>query len=165
MRLIADIDILRHHASVGPVASDPTVWRALEEAAPAAMQRVDQARAKVRRHVWAPLARPGPASRVAGTDLGETIVMDIDATMVTVHSEKEQAAGTFKGDLGSIRSACGATTPASRWRSCCGPGNAGSVRHEVARDEWTHRLEVRRCRRCSSGPVSRARPRPDVRRR
>jgi hypothetical protein len=29
------------------------------------------------------------------------------------------------------------------WRKNGPTGNAGSVRHEVARDEWTHRLEVR----------------------
>ena len=37
---------------------------------------------------------------VAGTDLDETIVLDVDATLVTAHSEKESAAATFKGGFG-----------------------------------------------------------------
>ena len=50
---IADIDTLRHQtACSGPVASPPTVWRALDEASPAVLKRVEQARARVRRHVW-----------------------------------------------------------------------------------------------------------------
>jgi len=49
---IADIDVLRHQAQVlGPVASPATVWRALDELTPAALKRIDKARARVRRHV------------------------------------------------------------------------------------------------------------------
>ncbi len=67
---IADIDVLRHQDQVlGPVASAPTVWRALDELTPASLKRIETARARVRRHVWAQL--PGlPASNVADTDLG-----------------------------------------------------------------------------------------------
>src|SRR4029453_3777253 len=53
---IADIDVLRHQRQVlGPVASAPTVWLTLDELTPAMMRRVEQARATVRRHVWAKL--------------------------------------------------------------------------------------------------------------
>ena len=46
---IADIDTLRHQEQVlGAVASPPTVWRALDELTPAALGRVEQARAKTR---------------------------------------------------------------------------------------------------------------------
>jgi hypothetical protein len=41
-----------------------------------------------------------PASKVKGTDLGEVIVLDVDATIVVAHSENEQAAPTFKGTFG-----------------------------------------------------------------
>jgi hypothetical protein len=92
---ISDIDTLRHQAPLlGHVASAPTVWRSLNEASPAALARVEKARAKVRRHVWNLLSQP-PASKVAGIDLGEVVVLDVDATLVTAHSEKEQAAATF----------------------------------------------------------------------
>ena len=97
---IADIDTLRHHDGVlGLVASAPTVWRTLDEATPAALGRIEKVRAKVRRHVWGLLSRP-PVSTVAGTDLGEVIVLDVDATLVSAHSEKEQARATFKGGFG-----------------------------------------------------------------
>jgi Transposase DDE domain group 1 len=98
---IADIDVLRHQAQVlGPVASAPTVWRALDEATPARLRKIDVARARVRRHVWAQLPDGVPASKVAGTDLGEVVVLDVDATIVVAHSEKEHAAPTFKGTFG-----------------------------------------------------------------
>ena len=94
---------LRHQRQVlGPVASAPTVWRTLDELTLAAVRRVEKTRAKVRRHVWAQLSAGGglPPSRVGGTDLGETVVLDVDATLGTVHSEKEAAAPTFKGGFG-----------------------------------------------------------------
>ncbi|MBA2560182.1 MAG: transposase, partial [Propionibacteriales bacterium] len=71
---IADIDVLRHQAGVlGPVASAPTVWRTLDEVTPGRLKKIESARARVRRHVWAQIVeRRGaiPASRVAGTELG-----------------------------------------------------------------------------------------------
>ena len=101
---IADIDVLRHQAPVlGPVASAPTVWRALDEITPAQTKKIGAARARTRRHVWALLAASEggiPASKVAGTDLGKTVVLDVDATIVVAHSEKEQASGTFKKTFG-----------------------------------------------------------------
>ncbi len=97
---IADIDVLRHQSSVlGPVASAPTVWRALDELTPAAMKRIEKARARTRRHGWAQLPAL-PASKVADTDLGDLVVLDVDATLVTAHSEKENAAATFKRGFG-----------------------------------------------------------------
>jgi hypothetical protein len=97
---IGDINVLRHQSQVlGPVASAPTVWRALDELTPAALKRIEVARARVRRHVWAQLAKL-PTSQVADTDLGGVVVLDVDATLVTSHSEKEHAAPTFKGGFG-----------------------------------------------------------------
>ena len=102
---IGDINVLRHQDQVlGPVASAPTVWRSLDELTPAALKRIEVARAKVRRYVWAQLPTL-PASQVADTDLGGVVVLDVDATLVTAHSEKGQAAPTR---------AVSATT---RWRS------------------------------------------------
>ena len=98
---IADIDVLRHQASVlGPVASPPTVWRSLDEVTPGRLKKIATARARTRRHVWAQLPHGVPASRVAGTDLGATVVLDVDATIVIAHSEKELAAPTFKRTFG-----------------------------------------------------------------
>jgi hypothetical protein len=98
---IADIDTLRHQVGLlGPVASPPTVWRTLGEATSAALRRIERARAKVRRRVWGLLPYGLPASRVAGTDLGQTVVLDADSTLVVAHSDKEQAAATYKGGFG-----------------------------------------------------------------
>lgn len=98
---ISDIDVLRHQSSVlGPVASAPTVWRTLDEITPGRLKKIAVARAKTRRHVWAQLPGGLPASRVAGTDLGDTVVLDVDATIVVTHSEKEQASPTFKKTFG-----------------------------------------------------------------
>jgi hypothetical protein len=100
---IADIDTLRHQDQVlGPVASAPTVWRALAELTPARRARVEQARAKTRASVWArlPDGRP-PASTVAGQRLPrDLVVLDVDATIVVAHSEKEHATPTFKRTFG-----------------------------------------------------------------
>ncbi len=97
---IADIDVLRHQSSVlGSVASPPTVWRALDELTPATLKRIEKARARTRRHVWAQLDRL-PASKVADIDLSDVVVLDVDATLVTAHSEKENAAATFKRGFG-----------------------------------------------------------------
>jgi len=40
-----------------------------------------------------------PASQVADTDLGEVVVLDVDATLVTSHSEKEHAHTDVQGRL------------------------------------------------------------------
>jgi hypothetical protein len=123
---IADIDSLRHQAGVlGAVASAPTVWRTLAEATPATLSRVEQARARVRRHVWTLLCQL-PASKVADADLGETVVLDVDATLVTAHSEKEQARATFKGGFGFHPLGVWCDNTTELLAITLRPGNAGS---------------------------------------
>ncbi|PIE26343.1 MAG: IS1380 family transposase, partial [Micrococcales bacterium] len=80
---ISDIDVLRHQAGVlGPVASPPTVWRTLDEVTTGRLKKIAAARARVRRHVWGQLPGGVPASKVAGTDLGDVVVLEVDATVV-----------------------------------------------------------------------------------
>jgi len=124
---IADIDVLRHQSPLlGSVASAPTVWRTLAALSTARRGRIDAARARVRRHVWSLLPDGLPASRVADTDLGDVVVLDVDATIVIAQSEKESATPTFKGSFGfhPIGVWCDNTTEllAARLR----PGNAGA---------------------------------------
>jgi hypothetical protein len=70
---IADIDTLRHQDQVlGPVASPPTVWRALAELTPARLRRVEKARAKTRAAVWAQL----PGRRSSRCSFFEAVVED-----------------------------------------------------------------------------------------
>jgi hypothetical protein len=91
----------------------------LEEIGPDQRDRIAAARAKVRAHVWGLIAaRHGgiPPSRVADRDLGETIVIRMDATIQIAHSDKQQAAGTFKGTWGhhSLTVWCDNTSAAPR---------------------------------------------------
>ena len=102
-----------------------SVWRALNELTPAALRRVERARAKVRRHVWAQLPTL-PASQVADTDLGGVVVLDVDATLVTAHSEKSQAAPTFKGGFGYHPLAVWCDNTQEMLAVVMRPGNAGS---------------------------------------
>ncbi|WP_460826349.1 transposase [Nostocoides australiense] len=125
---IADIATLRHQEQVlGPVASPATVWRTLDELAETPAKRVAAARAKARARVWGLLPGGLPAARVADTRLPTNlVVLDVDATIMIAHSEKEQAARTFKKTFGyhPIGVWCDNTGEllAARLR----PGNAGS---------------------------------------
>jgi len=98
---LADVGVLRAEPGVyGLVASDPTVSRtvaALAADAPAALAAIDTARAAARARVWALAGEHAPDH---DTDAGAPLVIDIDATLVTSHSEKEHAAPTFKKGFG-----------------------------------------------------------------
>jgi hypothetical protein len=98
---LADIGLLRAEPGVyGRVASDPTVSRtvdALAADAPAALKAIDAARAAARSRVWALAGEHAPDHAV---DAAAPLVIDIDATLVTAHSEKESAAPTFKRGFG-----------------------------------------------------------------
>jgi Transposase DDE domain group 1 len=98
---IADIDVLRHQREMfGPVASDTTVWRALDEIGAAGLRRIAQARAKVRARMWKLSGGPPPAL-AASRDIGAgIIVLDIDSTIVVAHSDKDGAAPTYKHTFG-----------------------------------------------------------------
>lgn len=93
----ADIAVIRAQPDVfGPVASDPTVSRlvsALAADVDAATAAIRSARAAARERVWA-RRRPVPGRP------GSHVIIDLDATLVTAHSEKEQAAPTFKRGFG-----------------------------------------------------------------
>jgi hypothetical protein len=129
-RVLSDLAALRDQAELyGPVASDPTAWRTLEAIGERERQHIAAARAKTRRRVWAlSTARLGriPPSKVADVDLGKTIVIRLDATIQIAHSDKEGAAGTFKGTYGHhpLGAWCDNTREALALR--LRPGNAGS---------------------------------------
>jgi hypothetical protein len=95
---LADVAVLRAQPELfGPVASDPVVSRlvaALAADAPAAVRAIGAARATARARAW---ALAGDAAPGAG---GGLVTVDIDATIVTSCSEKEQAAATWKKTFG-----------------------------------------------------------------
>jgi hypothetical protein len=99
-RVLSDLAMLRDQGQLyGPVASDPTLWRALDDIGDPQRRKIARARAATREHVWSLIVkRHGriPASRVADRDLGRTIVLRMDASLVIAHSDKQLAAGTYK---------------------------------------------------------------------
>src|SRR5699024_6251683 len=98
---LADVAVLREQPAVfGPVASDPTVSRtinALAQSPQRALRAIDHATAAARSAAW---SLAGAAAPDHGADAGSPLVIDIDATLVTAHSEKEQAAPTYKKGFG-----------------------------------------------------------------
>ena len=92
---LADVAVLRAQPQLfGPVASDPTVSRliaTLAGDAPAALEALRAARAVARERVWElqpPVGDEGP------------VVVDLDATIVLAHSDKEGATATWKRTFG-----------------------------------------------------------------
>lgn len=75
----------------GPVASMPTTWRLLERIDTAHLARVRLSRATARERAWDAGAAPKPGSQLC---------LDFDATITIAHSEKEDAAPTWKHTFG-----------------------------------------------------------------
>jgi hypothetical protein len=103
---ISDLAVLREQPELfGPVACTATAWRTLQAVAARGAQGLAglyAARAAARERAWlarAELGRPVPPVRAGGRSW-KGLVIDIDATLVTAHSEKESAAATFKGGFG-----------------------------------------------------------------
>jgi hypothetical protein len=98
---LADLAQLRAAPQLfGPVASDPTVSRLVDTLAadaPAALAAIAAARAAARARAWALAAEHAPGH---GAKASAPLVIDVDATLVTAHSEKEAAAPTFKRGFG-----------------------------------------------------------------
>ena len=125
---LADVAVLRAQPQLcGPVASDPVISRlvsALAADAPRALRAIRTARAAARQRAWA-LA----GDRAPGAD-GDLIPVDIDATIVLAHSEKEKAAPTWKKTYGFHPLAAfadhGAGAGGEPLAIMLRPGNAGS---------------------------------------
>jgi Transposase DDE domain group 1 len=100
---ISDLAVLRDQPGLfGTVASTATAWRVLDGIDERALTRVRTARAVARERAWLLRAEAGrdlPASSAGGWDW-PGLVLDIDATVVEAHSEKQGAAAHFKGGFG-----------------------------------------------------------------
>ncbi len=98
---LADIAVLREQPRLfGRVASDPTVSRTIDTLAAdaqEALKAIDAARAAARARVW---QLAGDRSPEHEASVGKPVVIDVDATLISAHSEKEQAAPTFKRGFG-----------------------------------------------------------------
>ena len=112
---ISDVAVLRDQPDLfGPVASHPTVWRTLAAVDEAALERIKTARAQARAKAWAAGADPG------------FYVIDIDATLVGAHSDKEQAAPTWKRGFGFHPLLAYLDATGEALAGVLRPGNAGS---------------------------------------
>ena len=112
---ISDLATLRDQPDLfGEVASHPTVWRTLAAIDDAALERIKQARAEARAAAWAAGADPG------------FYVIDIDATLVNAHSDKQLAAPTWKRGFGFHPLLAYLDATGEALAGLLRPGNAGS---------------------------------------
>src|SRR3954469_9655728 len=88
---VADLGAVRdQQALFGLVASDSTAFRVIDRIAadPVLLGALRAAHARARERFWTLHGAP------------ERLTIDVDATLITAHSEKEQAAGNYKGGYG-----------------------------------------------------------------
>ena len=89
---LSDLAVLRGQPELfGPVASTPTAWRMIEQVAcdPDGLAGLRAGRAHARAAAWR-----------AGAHADGLLVVDVDGTLVDAHSDKQGAAGTYKGGFG-----------------------------------------------------------------
>lgn len=112
---LCDLGALRDQPTLfGPVASDSTAFRLIETLDETRVKQIHQARAEVRARVW------------EASSHSERVILDIDATLVTAHSEKEGAAGNYKGGFGFHPLLCFEARTGEALAGILRPGNAGS---------------------------------------
>lgn len=97
----ADLAVVRAQPDLfGSVASDPTVSRliaALAADVDASLPAIRAARAQARATAW---SRRRPLAGRPGSRTGGQVIIDLDSTLVTAHSDKELAQPTHKRTFG-----------------------------------------------------------------
>jgi hypothetical protein len=131
---ISDLAVLRDQPALfGEVASHATAWRTLDAVDDTALERIKTARAEARAVAWAMGADPG------------AYVIDIDATLVGSHSDKEGAAPTYKRGFGFHPLCSYLDATGEALAGLLRPGNAGSgtaADHVVVLDDSLDQLPV-----------------------
>jgi len=98
---LSDSSVLRDEPALyGSVASNPTITRLIRTLAADADQSlaaINTARAAARARVWELSGAQAPNHC---SDAQSPLIVDIDATLVTAHSEKEHASPTYKKGFG-----------------------------------------------------------------
>jgi hypothetical protein len=98
---LADAAVVRGEPGVyGPVASNPVISRLvalLGQDDGRAVKAISQAAATARARVWGLAGKNAPGWRASATD---PVVVDLDATLVGAHSDKQGAAPTWKKGFG-----------------------------------------------------------------
>jgi hypothetical protein len=112
----SDVEFLRAQPSLfGSVPSDSTLYRTYRQIDASTLARLWAAIAGVRAGVWARI------------DTGVPVVLDIDASLVEIHSEhKEGTAATYKGGFGFHPMFCFADATGETLAARLRPGNAAA---------------------------------------
>jgi hypothetical protein len=115
----ADIEHLRLQSDLfGSVPSDSTVFRTFHEIGSMTRAGIAEAMAEMRAKVW---------SRSPVTNGSSPVVLDIDASLVEIHTDgKEGAAPTYKGGFGFHPMFCFADATGEVLSGVLRPGNAGA---------------------------------------
>jgi Transposase DDE domain group 1 len=114
---VADLGAVRdQQALFGSVASDSTAFRMIDRVAadPALVDALRLAHARARERFWELHGAP------------ERLTIDVDATLITAHSEKEQTAGNYKGGYGFHPLVAYADETREALGGLLRPGNAGA---------------------------------------
>src|ERR671914_1825679 len=114
---VSDLGAVREQQSLfGPVASDSTAFRVIDRIAsePGLLDALRAAHAGARERFWQLQGAPA------------RLTIDVDATLITAHSEKEGAAGTYKGGYGFHPLQAYADEPREALGGLLRPGNAGA---------------------------------------
>ena len=120
---VTDLDAYRGQERLfGARASETTTHRVLKSIDEQLLDRLRAARAIARARVWDAGARP------------DSITLNIDATLLTAHSEKELAAGNYKHGYGFHPLGCWLDETGEALAAILRPGNAGS---NTAADHFT----------------------------
>ena len=117
---LRDLSVLHDQPDLfGHVASVPTASRVISRLTKDHLNQLRAARRRLRDQVWQKAGRP------------ELLVLDIDATLVTSHSEKEEASGNYKHGFGYHPLMCFLEATGEALAGILRSGSAGS---NTARD-------------------------------
>jgi hypothetical protein len=114
---LADLGALGDQAALfGPVCSSATAFRVIDRVAsdPDGLERLRAAHARARARAWELTGAP------------QSLAIDVDATLIGSHSEKEGAAGNFKGGYGFHPMLAYADQSGEALAGQLRPGNAGA---------------------------------------
>jgi hypothetical protein len=126
---IADLAALRNQPGLfGQVASPATCWRVLDSVDADTLAKLKQARAVARERAWMIRAEAGRSlpTVVCGGRAQPGLVIDIDATLVTCHSEKQGSAATYKSGWGYHPMLAWLDNTGEALAAVLRPGNAGA---------------------------------------
>lgn len=149
----SDVEFLRAQPALfGPVPSDSTLYRTYRQIDAATLAGLWDAMAEVRADVW------------SAVDMGERVVLDIDASLVEIHSEHKQGtAATYKRGFGFHPMFCFADATGETLAALLRPGNAtanDAADHLTVLDNAIGQLpaEIASGHHCGDDPATVSRP-------